>query len=164
MNGAEALEYLETALKHFEKFYICVDALDECNLEHRSEFLELISGLLDNFGTSVRIFMTGRPLMDIQVKESFAFSKRTITLRANEGDIRKYIHHQLELGSSYVHTDDAFRKDIVDKIAETADGMLVSKSFLILYSNPNILLRFLLPVLRIKMFLGLPSTRGPKLL
>jgi hypothetical protein len=42
----ESCHFLESTLQSFSKFYICVDALNECLDEHRKDFLHSIASLL----------------------------------------------------------------------------------------------------------------------
>jgi hypothetical protein len=55
-----ASEMLMLALRSFDRVYICVDALDECEREHRQCFLERLNLLLQNQNsTRICLFLTG---------------------------------------------------------------------------------------------------------
>ncbi|KAI5792902.1 hypothetical protein FPQ18DRAFT_305278 [Pyronema domesticum] len=85
---------IKLALKSFNRFYICIDALDE-------------SG--------------------------------TIHLKADVEDIKRYVTRQLEMDENYDDMSEDFRKEILETIVSTADGM------------------FLLPALQIQAVLEQPS-------
>jgi hypothetical protein len=110
---------------HFDRLYIYIDALDECDDWQRNDFLRIIASLL-NDDYSVRVFATGKPHMKAQAERSFRLPPCTVTLLANSDDIRKYVARQLEMDNNYDEMDDSFKTDITERIVETADGMFVS--------------------------------------
>lgn len=120
------LTSLSQFLRNFDRFYICIDAIDECNEKHKLSFLRLLSTISTDFKDSARIFITGRSHMKSMVEKAFRTAPSALTLKAKEEDIRKYILSQLEMDRNYDDMDTAFKKDIMDKIVETADGMLVT--------------------------------------
>jgi hypothetical protein len=121
----EVLQFLKLVLQDFDKIYICVDAIDECNDSQRKPFVQSLSTLSTHF-KSVRVFVTGRLNMKTLVERSFPVLPCAITLEANEEDIRTYIRRQLETDDNYNGMDEAFKNEIMDKIVETADGMFVA--------------------------------------
>ncbi|KAI5814511.1 hypothetical protein BZA77DRAFT_283487, partial [Pyronema omphalodes] len=140
----ESYQFLESALQCFSRFYICIDALDECLDEHRKDFLHLITRLLQRFGShAARIFTTSRPQMKISIKTPSEFPPCKFELEANEDDIRKYIESKLEKDENFAdgQGSDLFKQKIMEKILETASGM------------------FLLPALQIETVLEQTSVR-----
>jgi hypothetical protein len=83
-------------LGEFEKIYICIDALDECNDSSRRQLLQSMVNLYSQFPHAVRLFLTGRPFMKEVVQRHLPISPCAITLVANEEDIRKFVGSQLE--------------------------------------------------------------------
>lgn len=65
------MQSLKSALKRFTKFYICVDALDECKDDERRLFLRSLSRIVDSPESSVQIFVTGRSNMQPVVEKNF---------------------------------------------------------------------------------------------
>jgi hypothetical protein len=112
----DAFDFLKSVLRNFDRFYICIDAIDECNEKHKLSFLRLLSTISTDFKASARIFITGRLYMKPMVEKAFRTTPSAITLEAKEEDIRKYVLSQLEMDSNYHDMDDAFKKDIMDKI------------------------------------------------
>lgn len=55
----------------------------------------------------------------------FPAKSYSITLKATADDIRKYVSCQLEKDDDSADMGDSFKNEIIDKIIETADGMLV---------------------------------------
>jgi hypothetical protein len=73
---------------------------------------------------SARSFVTGRLNMKLPIETALSTSPRSITLEANAEDIRKYVSHQLDMDDHHGDMDESFRQEIMDRIVETADGML----------------------------------------
>ncbi|KAI5814506.1 hypothetical protein BZA77DRAFT_345612 [Pyronema omphalodes] len=124
----ESYEFLESALQPFKKFFICVDALDECLDEHRNDFLHLIARLLQKFGNdSARIFTTARPQMKACIEKPFPVPPRKFEIEANENDIKKYIESKLSKDENFGddHDSHLFKKKIMEKIVENSDGMFL---------------------------------------
>lgn len=123
----EAFEVFLSVLRYFDRFYICIDALDECNEGQRKHLLPLLAKVFGHSGTqSAGLFVTGRPYMEKQIEGYFQVSLGSITLSANADDIRRYVTRQLEMDDNYGDMDDSFKKEITDIIVDTADGMFVA--------------------------------------
>ncbi|CCX31033.1 Similar to Putative ankyrin repeat protein L93; acc. no. Q5UPG5 [Pyronema omphalodes CBS 100304] len=77
---------------NLRKILICIDidALDGCNEDERNQLFEQATGLLDCFGHSIRLFVTGRSYMEENIKSWIKLPTQTIHLEANSSDIRKY--------------------------------------------------------------------------
>jgi hypothetical protein len=69
-----------------------------------------------------RIFTTGRPHMKEPIEKPFTVPPCDVELEANEDDIRKYVSRKLEMDDNFDGLD-LFKKEIMDKIIETANGM-----------------------------------------
>ncbi|KAI5814540.1 hypothetical protein BZA77DRAFT_222936, partial [Pyronema omphalodes] len=124
----ESCDLLEAVLKSFSKFYICVDALDECLEDHRKDFLHAISRLLQRFrNTIIRLFTTARPQTKASIKKPFTVPPCEFELKANEDDIKKYIQSKLSKDENFADDQDSdlFKKTILDKIIQTASGMFL---------------------------------------
>jgi hypothetical protein len=130
----ETIQLLSGTLQLFSKIYLGIDALDECMDEHRKQLLCSFADLLGDPNTSqlIRLFFTGRP----HVKESVPSKIQrhlgipvSVTLKADAHDIRTYVLHQLDLDDYKDNCmNEELRKEILQKIIDTSDGMLVSSS------------------------------------
>jgi hypothetical protein len=115
----------------FSEVYVCLDALDE---------LRDLRGLLKslhNGPSSIRIFLTGRPHVQEIVQEHFK-GKHNITIKAHESDIRLFVEHEIG-GPNDIEPkamDERLRIDILEKIVDSAKGMLVSP----LIASPAVLI------------------------
>lgn len=116
-------QLLRDVLQRFERFYVCIDALDECKEEHRKDLVAAIKPLLEHSETTAHLFVTGRSHMQSQVEKALPVLPLTIIIRASAGDIRRYVARQLEKDENYDDMDEEFRSEIMEKIVNTADGM-----------------------------------------
>ncbi|KAI5810722.1 hypothetical protein BZA77DRAFT_162921, partial [Pyronema omphalodes] len=126
----EACRLLVETVKELQKFYVCIDALDECNLQHRRQLvqsLERISGECSQ-QTSVRIFFTARPhigLKDIMEHNPRLGPVEYFTLRAQREDIRKYVSHVIDIDDNGDCMTEELRGQILEKILDNSDGMFL---------------------------------------
>jgi hypothetical protein len=62
----EACRLLRETVKQLQKFYVCIDALDECNEKYRRELIQSLAKLSNECSrqTLIRIFFTSRPHID----------------------------------------------------------------------------------------------------
>lgn len=124
-----SLEILARVLRSFQKTYICIDALDECNSRHRRCFLESLGKISKGVCQSVYIFVTGRPHVGEDIHQYLASKSITIQLEASGEDIAKYIAHEIQNDDNDVTMDDDFKKEIAAKIVSTSQGMFVHRDF-----------------------------------
>ena len=74
--------------------YICVDALDECVLEHRMVVLESLGQILQG-SPNTRLFMTGRPQVRSEVERELGGVASFILIRATEDGVLKFLREKL---------------------------------------------------------------------
>ncbi|XP_046862684.1 uncharacterized protein LOC124456244 [Xenia sp. Carnegie-2017] len=107
-NPLHSLEVHETML-------LVIDALDESQVDGKSELLELIAEEFDRLPQWIKIFITSRPELPVQ-KELKVMNPVEITTRPrnenNEEDLHKYLSHQL---NDRVQKDRYFLLFLVDK-------------------------------------------------
>ncbi|KAF8244829.1 ankyrin, partial [Wilcoxina mikolae CBS 423.85] len=138
---ADAGKMLGLVLKSFNRAYICIDALDECEGSERREFLKQLKPILHG---SCRLFITGRPHIrddvNIEIK-----SAATIEIVASEEDIKNYIIHEIQTNKEYEPDamDVKLEHEIVSAVVAASQGMYIAK--------------FLLPALQIKTVLEQPT-------
>jgi len=73
--------------------FICVDALDECVLEHRMVVLESLRKIV--LGQNTRIFMTGRPHVRSVVERALGGAATFIFIRATEDGVLEFLREKL---------------------------------------------------------------------
>ena len=93
-----------------DNMYIVVDAMDECASPQRRVFLQALSGLTKS--ANAHLMITGRPHVDDFDRLFPNFAKLEIS--ADEEDLRRYIHHELDLHS----IRDVIEEDFADEVAE----------------------------------------------
>ncbi|XP_046857557.1 uncharacterized protein LOC124450950 [Xenia sp. Carnegie-2017] len=86
------------SLEDHEPMLLVIDALDESQVDGKSELLELISEEFDRLPKWIKIFITSRPELPVR-KELKDMNPVEITTRPrdknNEDDLHKYLRHQL---------------------------------------------------------------------
>ncbi|XP_046857561.1 uncharacterized protein LOC124450953 [Xenia sp. Carnegie-2017] len=102
------------SLEDHEPMLLVIDALDESQVDGKSELLELIAEEFDRLPKWIKIFITSRPELPVQ-KELKDMNPVEITTHArdenNEEDLRKYLRHQLKSNFSIA---DRWHKDSDD--------------------------------------------------
>ena len=104
----------------YSRTFIVIDALDECGISDggRRKFLSEIFNLRAKTGVS--LFATSRFIPDIT--EQFKGSL-SLEIRANDGDVRKYLEgHMPQLQSCVMRKPD-LQEEIKTEIVKAVDGM-----------------------------------------
>jgi hypothetical protein len=121
-SGEEFSRILQLLVARFSHVYVVVDALDECNMETRSKFIEK----LQESPANLHLLCTSRYLGDIQ--EVFTEASR-LDIRARDSDITRYIEAQIlqvpKLVKFCKKAGD-LQSSIIEKLVEKANGMSVS--------------------------------------
>ena len=108
------IQALEKEIQTYAKFYIIVDALDECP-ETKGTRVQLLKALRSLSG-SINLMVTSRHLSSIE--QQFPEAQR-IHIHANDDDMTKYIDNRLD-----DHPDFAkLRANIINKVVDKARGM-----------------------------------------
>ncbi|KAI5785397.1 hypothetical protein FPQ18DRAFT_87167 [Pyronema domesticum] len=126
----EACQLLGETAKQLRKFYVCIDALDECNDKHRAEFIQSLAKLSNECGrqSSIRIFFTARPHInweELMKRNPGLGSLDHIRLDAQPDDIRKYVSHAIEMDENSDCMNDKLRSEILESIVDNSDGMFL---------------------------------------
>lgn len=119
---------LVKCLQLFNKSYICFDALDECPEQSLWWLLTELKMLFNNpaLKNSLRMFITGRPHVVDNIKRTFQDGALSTTiLEARKEDILKFINYRIQMDNSGLQMSAKFTDEIISKIVEAADGMLV---------------------------------------
>ncbi|CCX30790.1 Similar to Inversin-B; acc. no. Q71S21 [Pyronema omphalodes CBS 100304] len=142
----ELSQFIKQCLRGLQRLYIIIGAIDECQDIYRWELLRFTSDILAEFPNSVRVMITGRAYIRSSLEKSLAKTPVSIDLVANEVDIRRYVVHAIELDyHAYNNMENSFRREIVETIVATADGIII---------------RFLLAALQIQTVLEQASKAG----
>ncbi|GAB1312273.1 hypothetical protein MFIFM68171_02483 [Madurella fahalii] len=108
-------------IKELGRVYLVVDALDECDAEHRATFLQALRELSRIRG--FRLLITSRP----HTREISAALTNCLRLNiaARDEDIRLYLHQELVRKGIYEMADEAFAKRLIEKLVQGANGMFL---------------------------------------
>jgi NACHT domain len=125
-----ARKMLMLALQFFDRAYICVDALDECEREHRRSLLDHLGQLLQTRNSArTCLFLTGRPQIESDVNECLAIkSPDPVLVEANKNDIMIYLSYKISKDPDPKAMNEDLREEIVTTIANGSGGMYVSRN------------------------------------
>jgi hypothetical protein len=122
---SELEEVFNSAVKQLSTFYIVFDAFDECASDQRHAIRNIILHLCTL--PNIKIMMTSRPHYNILDQHEFD-KFRILEIKADEGDIQKYISRTLE----NVKQSEGIKKRIMDSLKNRADG-----TYLPFHPDPN---------------------------
>ncbi|KAI5811833.1 ankyrin repeat-containing domain protein [Pyronema omphalodes] len=126
----EACRLFRDIVKDMRRFYICIDALDECSEAHRRGFVQALAKVASecNRPSVIRIFFTTRPHIkweDFIKTYINVCSLDHMYLKAHAEDIRRYVFNELELDENGDCMDERLRTEILDKIVANSDEMFL---------------------------------------
>ncbi|KAI5818441.1 hypothetical protein BZA77DRAFT_342841 [Pyronema omphalodes] len=143
----DAVSAFSGLIRCFDKTYICIDALDECNETDRRQLIQYLAELSSVSNQKdtlpVRLFFTGRPSMEKYVQSHTSIKPKIplmVKLQASTEDIAAYIAHRIS-EDNMVGMDDDFKEHIIKEIVSASQNM------------------FLLPALQIEAVLDEPTIR-----
>lgn len=117
----DALKLLQATLGLLERTFICVDALDECPDKILPELLSSLGAISQ--GSSVRLFITGRPHIQNVLEKYFSNGAQVISISPNSGDIREYLAKALREDLNFRAMDHALEAEIMEHIQEQISGV-----------------------------------------
>jgi NACHT domain len=121
----DASEMLMSVLQSFDRVYICVDALDECEREHRRSFLGSLNLLLHARNlTRICLFLTGRPHIESDVNNEFPQAD-SVRIEADKNDIMKYLSYKIDKDPDPKIMNEDLRREILNTITNGSGGMYV---------------------------------------
>ena len=91
---ADIVKMLQTT-SSIKRTFICIDALDECILEHRTKLLDSLNKILHE-SPGTRIFVTGRPHIQPEITRRLAGRVTSLLISTKRSDIIRYLHSRLE--------------------------------------------------------------------
>jgi hypothetical protein len=124
----EACRLLGETVKQLRRFYVCIDAVDECNEEHRGDFIQALANISSERSqpSIIRIFFTARPHInwkDLMKRNPGLGSLDHILLEAHPEDIRKYVSHKIDNDGNSDCMNDRLRSEILERIMDNSDRM-----------------------------------------
>ncbi|KAK1701441.1 hypothetical protein BDP55DRAFT_517253, partial [Colletotrichum godetiae] len=127
-SNQETIDLLQTIASCYERVFIVIDALDECDENARQAFLPEIFRLQQRF--QVNIFATTRNIPEII--QAVEFEKSVpIEIRATEGDVLRYVSGRMTRMQSFVRSNLDIQQEIRDSIAKKVNGMFLLARLLI---------------------------------
>ncbi|KAL8977809.1 MAG: hypothetical protein Q9205_006464 [Flavoplaca limonia] len=118
----DIVRVFEDSTKNLDTVYLVVDALDECSPNTRQILINYFKVLPANS----RLLVTTRPIDEITRE---FFDSPTIEIRADPGDLKKYIASRIAGNrrlEGYVRDASSLKADIHEKVVAKADGMFLA--------------------------------------
>ena len=120
---ADIVKMLQTT-SSIKRTFICIDALDECLLEHRTKLLDSLNKILHE-SPATRIFVTGRPHIRPEITGRLAGRVTSLPISTKRDDIIKYLHSRLGEDPTPDAMNGGLEAEILKKIPEDVSDMYV---------------------------------------
>ena len=120
------VEMLHTASSK-KRTFICIDALDEYEPEHRVKLLNSLNKILQK-SPNIRLFVTGRPHIGPEIGECLAGRVTSLRISTKRDDITRYLHSKLEDDTTPDAMNSSLGAEILKKIPEEVSEMYVAKT------------------------------------
>ncbi|KAL8897576.1 MAG: hypothetical protein Q9207_007148 [Kuettlingeria erythrocarpa] len=118
-NLQDLTQALVSVARDQPKVFLVIDALDECDVNLRREFLNVLGSLTDN----ISMFVTGRSHVQDVVR---AFGNTpSIEIKAHRSDLWSCITHEIQASDWQDDLDERYRNDVADKIINNAEDMFL---------------------------------------
>ena len=98
-----------------KRAFICVDALDECVLEHRMAVLRSLSEILHRSPTT-RLFVTGRSHVRSEVERELGGAATFVFIRATEDGVLRFLREKLRKDTITDMMSSTLEEDIMKSI------------------------------------------------
>lgn len=116
----DLVQALQFICADFDHTFLIIDALDECDKEQRKAILRGLSSLQKK--SSIRIFLTGRPHLDDDIRRSFG-APLQVEIGAADSDLEIYLSMKIDDSDNVDVIDEDFKAEIVVKITQGARQM-----------------------------------------
>lgn len=110
--------------EYYERVFIIIDALDECDTTHKKGLLKFLSLVCSR--PAVRMLVTSRSFPENVLKN--LNTACSIHIGAHETDLKKYILQEIDNSDNVDVIDDDFRNEMTDKVSAGAQDMYVRSS------------------------------------
>jgi len=101
----------------YQPTFVCLDALDECSRVQRARLLDSLQRILKK-SSGTRIFATGRPYIQAEIKKRLAGQVTSVSISPNRGEITRFLRVRLDEDDTLDATDYSLEADILQKIPE----------------------------------------------
>ena len=107
-----------------KRAFICIDAIDECAIEHQAKFLDSLGQLLQ-LSPDTRIFVTGRPHILPEIRRRLGGRVMSVSISPRRDDIVTYLRSRLAADTTPDAMDSTLEADILKKIPDDISEMYV---------------------------------------
>ena len=107
-----------------KRAFICLDAIDECAIEHQVKLLDSLGQLLQ-LSPGTRIFVTGRPHILPEIGRRLAGRVASVSISPKVDDIVTYLRSRLAGDTTPDAMDSSLEADIMKKIPDDISEMYV---------------------------------------
>lgn len=108
----------------FDQIFIVIDALDECDSEHKKNLLRSLASLQKK--SSVRIFLTSRPHSAQEITRKLGTTLQ-VEIGATDSDLRMYLSSKIDDSDNVDVIDEEFKEEIIIKVIHAAHRMYVQQ-------------------------------------
>jgi len=115
----DMVEILKKTITSLRRVFICVDALDECTPKRRRELLDSL-GEVARVSPITRVFLTGRPHIDGEIRKCFTGAVR-IPVSSTHVDVKNYLEMRLGGDTDPNVMDEELRADIMGIIPKISE-------------------------------------------
>ena len=117
---AELQNVLHRVASTFTQCFVVIDALDECDANHRLGLFNTLDNLRGRFNT--RVFASSRPHLR-SIEQSFKDAAR-IEITASDSDLQTFLSRLIDEhpDAEYI-MDEALKIELLDKLCANARGM-----------------------------------------
>ena len=122
-----AMCMLKVVLKLFDHTFICIDAVDELEVETQCSFMKSLREIctINDSSGGILLCFTARPHVKDMVTKILGENSQSVTITANDDDIHKYILHKLETDRYPKLVNDELEQQLLTKIPMSSQGMYV---------------------------------------
>jgi len=119
----QLVDMLKTAIRQQKRVILCIDGLDESLVAHRNALLTSLRAITQEL-PNVRLFLTGRPFINGEVKKYFP-NADTISVRPTKEDTETFLRMKLDGDPEPDAMDESLRADIMEIIPKTISEMYI---------------------------------------
>jgi Cdc6-like AAA superfamily ATPase len=118
----EISKVLQSIVADYQKVFIIIDALDECQVSDRRERKRLLSEIFNlQAKMGANLFATSRPVPDIATE--FEGKSTQLEIRAGDNDLQRYLDGHMSRLPSFVSRSRDLQEEIKVEITKAANGM-----------------------------------------
>lgn len=120
----ESRDILLKLIQSYPQTTLVVDALDECNKQTRTQFVDILDMLVSQSPNLVKIFLSSRP--DPDIKHRFEGGPNMeIKATDNQNDISKFVVDKMDNSPPYWRSQIGpdLRKEICETLVDKSEGM-----------------------------------------